>query len=101
MHRYEVGYLWIESSPSPFHQKRIGLSRHGLEHIGEINWIGLPPVGTSFEKKDTLCVLESSKAAIEVESPLKGRVLHVQECTEELLASLKQDPDHLWLIELE
>jgi glycine cleavage system H protein len=99
MNRYEIGYLWVESTPS--NKKLIGLSSHCLEHIGEINWVGLPTVGEVFDKNSTLFVLESSKAAIEVESPLKGTVVGTRECTEEFLSSLKQNPDQVWLIEME
>ena len=99
MTRYEVGYLWVES---PEHNKRrIGLSRHGLEKIGDINWISFPPVDEKLEVQDLLFVLESSKAAIDVESPISGKVTFTQECTEALLDSLKDDPDQLCLIELD
>jgi len=99
MSRYEVGYLWVESTPSL--TKKIGLTRHGLEHIGDIQWIGFPSPGTPFDQRDTLFVVESSKAAIEVESPLKGTIVSSQTCTEELLSSLKANPDQQWLVEVE
>lgn len=99
MSRCEVGYLWIESHSSC--KKRIGLTRHGLEHIGDIQWIGFPSPGTCCEKNDTLFVVESSKAAIEVESPLKGKIVSSRTCTEELLSSLKANPDQQWLVEVE
>lgn len=99
MTRSEVGYIWIESFEEK--KKRIGLSCHGIEHLGDIVWISLPAVGTHFFKEGTLFVMESSKAAIEVESPLEGKVLHAKECTEETLCSLKNNPDQTWLLEIE
>ena len=99
MPRHEVGYLWIESSGTK--RKKIGLSSHGLQRLGEIQWIDLPAVGSNIDKEGTLFVLESSKAAIEVESPCAGTVVQARECTEAFLDRVQKQPEQEWLVELD
>ena len=99
MSKKEVGYVWIESTDKK--TKRIGLSRQGLERIGQIVWFSTPPAGASVDTNTTLFILESSKAAIELESPITGTVAHGKECTEECITALNLNPDQEWLVELD
>lgn len=99
MAKEEIGYLWREYVSST--KVRFGLSSSGLNHLGTIEWISFPEVGSSIEKDEALFMVESSKAAIEVESPISGTVTSTQTCTKEFLKELFDLPQEVWLVEME
>ncbi|AAF39393.1 glycine cleavage protein H-like protein [Chlamydia muridarum str. Nigg] len=72
---YSDYHVWIE----PIHSQivRLGLSSRMQEHLGNILHIDLPSLGASIKEGEELCVLESSKSAIEVLSPVSGEVIEV------------------------
>lgn len=96
--RQNYGSVWVDSLDDK--RKRIGLSKEGLLHVGAISWLGLPTEGDVIEQHAPLLLVESSKAAIEVESPFAGRVCAIRCCTQDLLQSLVTDPEKEWLVEL-
>ena len=55
----------------------IGITDHAQEMLGELVFVELPPVGKQVEQKDELAVVESSKAASDVYSPVTGKVTEV------------------------
>ena len=55
-------------------QITIGITEHGQDSLGEIVFVELPQVGQKMSKGQTLCVVESVKAASEISSPLSGIV---------------------------
>jgi len=58
---------------------RVGISDYAQKQLKDIVGIDLPNVGDEVEKGATLAVLESVKATAEVYSPVKGKVLEVNE----------------------
>lgn len=70
----------------------IGISSETLQELGDIAWVGLPKIGDRIEKGGLLTVLESTKAAFDIESPIAGRVERVNIALErhpELLQSCR------------
>ncbi len=55
----------------------IGITDHAQEMLGELVFVELPPVGKQVEQKDEIAVVESSKAASDVYSPVTGKVTEV------------------------
>ena len=55
----------------------IGITDHAQEMLGEITFVELPTVGGDFEVRGELAVVESSKAASDVYSPVKGTVAEI------------------------
>jgi len=64
----------------------IGITDHAQDQLGDIVFLELPEVGTSFAKGDELAVVESVKAASEVYAPVSGEVVEINEL-------LKDNPD--------
>jgi glycine cleavage system H protein len=63
----------------------IGISDYAQEQLGDIVFVELPTVGTSFKKGDEIAVVESVKAASEIYAPV--------DCTvSEINAELEADP---------
>ncbi|MDH7599635.1 MAG: glycine cleavage system protein GcvH [Sedimentisphaerales bacterium] len=57
----------------------IGITDHAQRMLGEVTFVELPAVGASFEKGQSISVVESSKAASDVYAPVDGKVIEVNE----------------------
>ena len=55
----------------------IGITDHAQEMLGELVFVELPAVGKAVKRKDEIAVVESSKAASDVYSPVTGEVTEV------------------------
>jgi len=80
----------------------IGITDFAVEQLGDIVFVELPEVGTTFAQDDTFGALESVKAASEIYAPVSFKVL---EANEELVSKpelLNQDPyKDGWLLKVE
>jgi len=52
----------------------IGITDYAQEQLGEITFVELPEIGKKAEQKSELAVVESSKAASDVYSPVSGEI---------------------------
>jgi glycine cleavage system H protein len=50
----------------------VGLSSHAKKELGDIVFIQLPKVEQQVDSGDVVCVIESTKAASDVHSPVSG-----------------------------
>ena len=66
----------------------IGLSEKAQKELGEIVYLDLPKIGAKAVKGEAICVLESTKAAVDLYAPLTGTVIRINE-------SLKSDPERI------
>ncbi|MDR1210852.1 MAG: glycine cleavage system protein GcvH [Spirochaetaceae bacterium] len=57
----------------------VGISDHAQHSLGDIVFVDLPKVGSSFKAKDTFGVVESVKAASDMYLPLSGTITQVNE----------------------
>lgn len=57
----------------------IGITEHAAEALGELVYVELPEVGDSCAKGDAFAVVESSKSASDVYSPVSGEVVGANE----------------------
>src|SRR3990167_1568092 len=58
---------------------RVGVTLHAQKEVGNIVYVDLPKVGQFVRKGEEICVLESTKAAADVYSPVSGTVISVNE----------------------
>jgi glycine cleavage system H protein len=70
---------------------RIGLTTYAQEHLGDIVFVDLPPIGKEVKQGELLLVVESVKAASDVYSPLSGKVLEVNEALASNPEKINQD----------
>ena len=70
-------HVWI----LPMHSDvvRLGLTEEMQKNLGQILHVDLPSVGSRCEEGEILVVMESSKSAIEVLSPVSGEILQVNQ----------------------
>ncbi|MCD6412722.1 MAG: glycine cleavage system protein GcvH [Elusimicrobia bacterium] len=55
----------------------VGITEYAVEKLGDITYVDLPEIGTEVKQGETLCEVESVKAASEVYAPVSGKVLEV------------------------
>jgi glycine cleavage system H protein len=55
----------------------VGITDYAQQQLGDIVFVELPEVGTSFAKGDTFGVIESVKAVADLLAPVSGEVLDV------------------------
>lgn len=63
----------------------VGITEFAQSELGDLVFVELPAVGKAVTQHGTMCVVESTKAASDVYSPLTGTVSAVNE-------ALNQDP---------
>lgn len=75
----------------------IGISDYAQEAMGDIVYVELPELDEEFEQEDTLCAIESVKAANDIFLPVAGRVIEVNEALEEEPESVNENPYENWI----
>lgn len=78
----------------------VGITPHAKQELGEVVYIELPKLGAILEAGDEAVIVESTKAASDIYSPLSGKVVEVNEAIQKdpkLLDEEKGD----WLFVLE
>jgi glycine cleavage system H protein len=57
----------------------IGITQHAADALGELVYVELPKVGNKYNKGDAAVVVESSKSASDVYTPVSGEVVAVND----------------------
>jgi glycine cleavage system H protein len=53
----------------------IGITQHAADALGELVYVELPKIGNKYNKGDAAVVVESSKSASDVYTPVSGEVV--------------------------
>jgi len=69
----------------------VGITEYAQDQLGELTFVELPDVGKEVRQKAELAVVESSKAASDVYSPVTGRVVEVNSALTEKPELINQD----------
>ena len=79
----------------------IGITQHATEMLGDIVFVELPDVGTSVEKDGNAGVVESTKAASDVYTPVSGEVVESNQAIVDDPAKINSDPENgAWFFKL-
>ena len=70
----------------------IGVTDHAQAQLGDLVFVEVPDVGTSFGAGDAAAVVESVKAASDVYAPLAGEVVEANEGLSESPELINNDP---------
>jgi len=57
----------------------VGITEHAQKELGEIVFIQLPKVGEKIKAKQEVVILESTKAAADIYTPVSGTIIEVNE----------------------
>ena len=79
----------------------IGITQHATEMLGDIVFVELPDVGTAVEKDGNAGVVESTKAASDVYTPISGEVVENNQAIIDDPAKINSDPENgAWFFKL-
>jgi glycine cleavage system H protein len=81
--KFTADHEWINADDTA--AAVVGITVHAQDALGDVVFVDLPAVGTSFAQGDVAGVVESVKAAADVYAPLSGEVTEVNE-------ALRDDP---------
>ena len=80
----------------------VGLTDYAVEQLGDIVFVELPEVGSSYAKGEAFATVESVKAASEIYMPISGTVTEINEAVIETPELLNEDPlGNAWLVKIE
>lgn len=83
-------------------QYEIGITSYAIEQLGDIVFIELPEVNSTFSKNEVFATIESVKAASEIYMPISGKVIEVNEAIVDSPELLNDDGyADKWLIKIE
>ena len=71
----------------------IGITQHATEMLGDIVFAELPEKGSNVEKDGTAGVVESTKAASDVYTPVSGEVVDINQVIVDDPAKINEDPE--------
>ena len=79
----------------------IGITKHATELLGDIVFAELPEKGTSVSKDGTAGVVESTKAASDVYTPISGEVVDTNQSIVDDPSKINNDPEgDAWFFKL-
>ena len=79
----------------------IGITKHATEMLGDIVFAELPEKGSDVEKDGTAGVVESTKAASDVYTPVSGEVVDINQMIVDDPAKINEDPENTaWFFKL-
>ena len=79
----------------------IGITQHATEMLGDIVFVELPDVGSSVEKDGNAGVVESTKAASDVYTPVSGEIIENNQSIVDNPAKINSDPENeAWFFKL-
>lgn len=95
--RYTDDHEWVSGSGDTL---KIGVSDYAQDQMGDIVFVELPEVGTTFEKGDEFGTLESVKAVSELYMPISGEIVAVNEELADAPELINQDAYVNWIVEV-
>ena len=81
--KYSKDHEWINAADA--NAAVVGITLHAQDALGDVVFVDLPAVGTTFAQGEVAGVVESVKAAADVYMPVSGEVVEVNE-------ALRADP---------
>ena len=79
----------------------IGITKHATEMLGDIVFVELPEKGLTVEKDGTAGVVESTKAASDVYTPVSGEVIDINQEIVDNPSIINSDPEgKAWFFKL-
>ena len=81
--QFSKEHEWINSADT--NAAVVGITLHAQDALGDVVFVDLPAIGTTFKAGDVTGVVESVKAAADVYMPVTGEIVEVNE-------ALRNDP---------
>ena len=96
--KYSKEHEWIILEGD---EATIGITKHATEMLGDIVFTELPEKGSNVEKDGTAGVVESTKAASDVYTPVSGEVIDINQTIVDDPSKINEDPEgSAWFFKL-
>ena len=96
---YTREHLWVKVEGK---NATVGITDFGQSQLGDVVFVELPKINISVESGDKVATVESIKAAIDVFSPLTGKIVNVNTDLNDDPQLINTDPyTDGWIYELE
>ncbi len=69
----------------------IGITEHAQDELGDVVFVELPEIGTSFASGDSFGTVESVKAVSDLYTPVDGEVVEVNEALNDAPEKINED----------
>ena len=71
----------------------VGITKHATEMLGDIVFVEVPEIGKAIEQNNQAAIVESTKAASDVYSPVSGEVIEGNKLIVDDPSSVNSDPE--------
>nr|WP_295079845.1 glycine cleavage system protein GcvH [uncultured Roseateles sp.] len=88
--KYTNDHEWVQIEADNI--VTVGITVHAQDALGDVVFVDLPTVGTTFAAHDVAGVVESVKAAADVYMPVSGEIIEVNEALRDDPALANTDP---------
>jgi len=79
----------------------VGITKHATEMLGDIVFVELPEIGSSVVKDGNAGVVESTKAASDIYTPVSGEIIENNQAIVDDPAKVNSDPENeAWFFKL-
>ena len=79
----------------------IGITKHATEMLGDVVFVEMPEKGKNIEKDGQAGVVESTKAASDIYSPVTGEIVETNQSIVDDPATVNKDPEgNAWLFKI-
>lgn len=96
--RYTKDHEWVKIDGA---LATVGITEFAQGELGDIVFVELPAPGKTIKQKDTLCVVESTKAASDVYAPVGGTVAETNKLLGDTPDAVNKSPyGDGWMVKL-
>lgn len=89
--KFTDSHEWIELEGKD--NARMGITIYAQKELGDIVYVELPTIGKQVNAKQEIAVLESTKAAADIYSPVSGVIMEVNEKLSTAPELINQSPE--------
>jgi glycine cleavage system H protein len=87
--RYTADHTWVKVEGD---RVKVGITDYAQKELGDVVFVDLPDVGEIFSAKNVMVSIESVKAVSEINAPVSGEIMEVNEDLEHSPELVNQDP---------
>ncbi len=96
--RFSKEHEWIKLDGDT---ATVGITQHATEMLGDIVFVELPEIGSSVAKDGNAGVVESTKAASDIYTPVSGEIIENNQSIVDDPAKINTDPENeAWFFKL-
>jgi glycine cleavage system H protein len=79
----------------------VGITDHAQKELGQVVYVELPPVGKIVKAGQEVAVLESTKAAADIYSPVSGEIIEINQKLVDFIHQINASAEHEgWLFKI-